>query len=104
MTLDDINLCKEFVHQLGFIVHIGGGVFVDNTINWTHEIAHLDTSLNIATIYNVKTTPDGQPYYAVYGDRFSDLSAFKSRLLENIKTYKHYLSLYRLNHIDKDFV
>ena len=104
MTLDDIVLCKEFVQQLGFIVHKGGGVFVDNTINWTHEIAELNTSYNYATIYNAKISTDGKPFFSCNGDRIYDPSEFRSRLIENIKKYKQYLSLYRLNHIDKDFI
>lgn len=104
MTLDDIAHCKEFVQQLGFLVHKDGGVFINNTIRWTHEIAHIDTSLNIATLYKIKISSDGLPYCAAYGDRITNPAEFRSRLLENIKTYKHYLSLYRLNHIDKDFI
>lgn len=104
MTLDDIVHCQEFAKQLGFIVHEGGGVFINNTISWTHHIAHIDTSLNIATLYKIKISSDGLPYCAAYVDRINDPAEFRSRLLENIQKYKRYLSLYRLNHIDKDFI
>lgn len=104
MTLDDIVKCKEFAQQLGFIVHKGGGVFINNTICWTHEIAVINTADNYATIYKAKSSSNRPPYFSSNGDRIYYLSEFKSRLLENIQRYKRYLSIYRLNHIDKDFI
>lgn len=104
MTLDEIHQAKDFVHSLGLIVHQGGCVFINNTICWTHEIAIINPADNFATIYNAKISPDGKSYFSCNGDRIYDPSEFRFRLLENIKTYKQYLSLYRLNHIDKDFI
>lgn len=104
MTFDDIVHCREFVQQLGLTVHRGGGVFINNTINWTHEIADLNTSYTFATLYDVHIYTDGKPYFNTCGDRIYDLTEFKARLLKNIQTYKKYLSLYRLNHINEDFI
>lgn len=103
MTLDDIIHCREFAKQLGLFCK-GGCVFINNTICWTHEIAFINTADNFATIFNIILSVDGKPYFTPAGDRIYDISVFKSRLLENIKTYKQYLSRYRLNHINKDFI
>lgn len=101
MTLNDINLCKDFAISNGFVIF-------DNNPIWGNHLACLYMTNEIFETYEIAmyylTFTGYELRFSNHAEDIKSYEEFKEKLIDRMTRWKKYYIQLKMNNMYKDFI
>ena len=108
MTLNDINLCKDFAISNGFVIFNNNRIYMNNKPIWGNHLACIYKTNEIFETYEIAmyylTFTGYELQFSNHAEDIKSYEEFKEKLIDRMTRWKKYYIQLKMNNMYKDFI